>query len=89
MVSDATVIVTLIFLDLASKDTYNFGVRMGPSLMLALIVFMSFLLFRSRSRSIFRSLCRTAEVYEDERKFHFQVVNPKIEVRSSSLLKAV
>lgn len=47
MVSDATVIVTLIFLDFVSKDTYNFGVRMGPSLMLALIVFMSFLLFRS------------------------------------------
>lgn len=22
---------------------------------------------------------RTAEVYEDERKFHFQVVNPKVE----------
>ena len=67
MVSETALITVLCILDLCSKDTYNFGVRMGPSLMLVLIVYMSFVLFR------------TAEVYEDERKYHVQAVAENVE----------
>eukprot|EP00435_Cladocopium_sp_Y103_P006779 s4576_g2.t1 len=67
MVSETTLITVTCVLDLCSKDTYNFGVRMGPSLMLVLIVYMSFVLYR------------TAEVYEDERKYHVKAVAPSVE----------
>lgn len=67
MVSEITLITVTCILDLCSKDTYNFGVRMGPSLMLVLIVYMSFVLYR------------TAEVYEDERKYHVKAVAPSVE----------
>ncbi|CAK9105690.1 Uncharacterized protein SCF082_LOCUS49255 [Durusdinium trenchii] len=64
MVSETTLITVMCLLSLAR---YNFGVRMGPSLMLVMIVYMTFVLYR------------TAEVYEDERKFHYQAVGPKFE----------
>ncbi|CAJ1352787.1 unnamed protein product [Effrenium voratum] len=56
MIRNSALLSVLLLLDSLSQETYNFGVRMGPSLMLAMIVYMSFMLFR------------TAEVYEDERK---------------------